>query len=91
MEHEFTQQIQAILRSDFGEAAEDIFEKSELLQYLNIKAHVKNECNRNQGRLWIGLSGPTVTRSSGQGCPSHRRNRIQSCLGSIGVLHFLLT
>ncbi len=37
MEHEFTQQIQAVLRSDFGEAAEDIFEKSELLQYLNIK------------------------------------------------------
>lgn len=37
MEHEFTQQIQAILRSDFGEEAEDIFEKSELLQYLNIK------------------------------------------------------
>lgn len=37
MEHEFTQQIQAVLRSDFGNAAEDIFEKSELLQYLNIK------------------------------------------------------
>ncbi len=37
MEHEFTQQIQDVLRSDFGEAAEEIFEKSELLQYLNIK------------------------------------------------------
>ena len=37
MEHEFTQQNQDVLQSDFGEAAEDIFEKSELLQYLNIK------------------------------------------------------
>ena len=37
MEHEFTQQIQAVLRSDFGEVSEDIFEKSEILQYLNIK------------------------------------------------------
>ena len=37
MEHEFTQQIQHVLHSDFGEAAEEIFEKSELLQYLNIK------------------------------------------------------
>ena len=37
MEHEFTQQIQAVLRSDFGEVSEDIFERSEILQYLNIK------------------------------------------------------
>ena len=37
MEHEFTQQIQDVLRSDFGESAEEILEKSALLQYLNIK------------------------------------------------------
>ena len=67
-----------------------LFRFSNLLPLFSF-AHVKNECNRNQGRLWIGLSSPTVTRSSGQGCPSHRLNRIQSFLVSIGVLHFLLT
>ena len=37
MEHEFTQQIKRILESIFGSAAEDIYEKSPLLQYVNIK------------------------------------------------------
>lgn len=37
MEHEFTGQIQQVLASAFGEAWEDIYGKSPLLQYLNIK------------------------------------------------------
>ena len=38
-----------------------LFRFSNLLPLFSF-AHVKNECNRNQGRLWIGLSSPTVTR-----------------------------
>ncbi len=37
MEHEFTDQIQQVLASAFGEVWDDIYEKSPLLQYLNIK------------------------------------------------------
>lgn len=37
MEHEFTQQIKITLKSHFGDLSEDIYEKSPLLQYLNIK------------------------------------------------------
>ncbi len=37
MEHAFTQQIKAILRKKFGALYEAIYEKSPLLQYLNIK------------------------------------------------------
>jgi len=37
IEHEFTPRIVAILTEQFGDDATEIFEKSELLQYLNIK------------------------------------------------------
>ena len=37
MEHEFTSQIRQVLASAFGQASEDIYDKSPLLQYLNIK------------------------------------------------------
>ncbi len=37
MEHEFTTQIRQILATEFGDAANTIFEVSPLLQYLNIK------------------------------------------------------
>ncbi len=37
MEHEFTSQIKNILTDAFGKDAEAVFEKSALLQYLNIK------------------------------------------------------
>jgi hypothetical protein len=37
MEHEFTPQIQAILEKHFRHSAADIFEKSSLLQYINLK------------------------------------------------------
>lgn len=49
MEHEFTQQIQTVLFSDFGEAAEDIFRKSELLQYLNIKTRSATRGSKARG------------------------------------------
>jgi hypothetical protein len=37
MEHDFTPVIREILSKHFGEAAEDLFEKSPLLQYINLK------------------------------------------------------
>jgi len=37
MEHDFTPIIKAILSKHFGEDAEDLFEKSHLLQYINLK------------------------------------------------------
>jgi len=37
MEHEFSSQIKRVLASEFGEVGEDIYDKSHLLQYLNIK------------------------------------------------------
>ena len=49
MEHEFTQQIQDVLQSDFGEAAEDIFERSELLQYLNLKTRSATRGSKARG------------------------------------------
>ena len=49
MEHEFTQQIQTILRSDFGEIAGEILEKSELLQYLNIKTRSATRGSKARG------------------------------------------
>jgi len=37
MEHQFTQEIKAILKDHFGKAAEEIFGRNPLLQYLNVK------------------------------------------------------
>jgi len=37
MEHDFTPVIREILTKHFGEVAEDLFEKSPLLQYINLK------------------------------------------------------
>jgi len=37
MEHDFTPVIREILKKRFGEAAQDLFEKSPLLQYINLK------------------------------------------------------
>jgi hypothetical protein len=37
MEHEFTLQIKQILHSMFGAAADDLYERSLILQYLNVK------------------------------------------------------
>jgi len=49
MEHEFTQQIKAILKSHFGKAAEDVYEKSPLLQYLNIKTRSASRGSKARG------------------------------------------
>ena len=49
MEHEFTQQIQTILHSDFGDVAGDILETSELLQYLNIKTRSATRGSKARG------------------------------------------
>lgn len=37
MEHQFTTEIKSILRKHFSNASSEIFEKSQLLQYINIK------------------------------------------------------
>ena len=49
MEHQFTQQIKTILNSHFDEAAEDIYEKSPLLQYLNIKTKSATRGSKARG------------------------------------------
>lgn len=49
MEHEFTQQIRDVLRSNFGEATEDILEKSELIQYINIKTRSATRGSKARG------------------------------------------
>jgi hypothetical protein len=49
MEHQFTQEIENILDSYFSEAAEDIYEKSPLLQYLNIKTRSATRGSKARG------------------------------------------
>ena len=46
MEHEFTKEIKSALAKRFGSKCDAIFEKSLLLQYLNIKT-------RSAGREWL--------------------------------------
>jgi hypothetical protein len=42
MKHSFTENIEQILKQEFGESAEEIFEKSLLIQYLNEKTRSAN-------------------------------------------------
>lgn len=49
MEHEFTGQIKQILASKFGQLADDIYAKSFLLQYLNIKTKSANRGAKARG------------------------------------------
>lgn len=49
MRHPFTDTIQAVLRHRFGDAAEDLLEKSLLLQYLNIKTRSANRGSKARG------------------------------------------
>ncbi len=37
MEHDFTSVIKGILQEQFGDKTDDLFEKSPLLQYINLK------------------------------------------------------
>jgi hypothetical protein len=55
MEHEFTSQITAVLESAFGEKAGLVFDRSNLLQYLNIKtrsAARSSKSRSNFGNLY---------------------------------------
>jgi len=49
MEHDFTKVIKKILQNNFGEVAEEIFQKSELLQYLNIKTKSAHKGSKARG------------------------------------------
>lgn len=48
-EHGFTENIRSVLKSEFGELAETILEKSELLQYINIKTRSANSGSKARG------------------------------------------
>lgn len=49
MEHTFTANIKAILSNKFGSDAEDIYEKSQLLQYINEKTRSANKGSKSRG------------------------------------------
>jgi len=49
MEHQFTQEIKAILKDHFGKAAEEIFDRNPLLQYLNIKTRSASRGSKARG------------------------------------------
>lgn len=49
MRHPFTDTILDILRGHFGEVAEDLLDKSPLLQYLNIKTRSANRGSKARG------------------------------------------
>lgn len=49
MKHPFTETILDILRRHFGDAAEDVLQKSLLLQYLNIKTRSANRGSKARG------------------------------------------
>jgi len=49
MEHAFTPIIRDILKNHFGSAAEDLFEKSSLLQYINLKTVSATRGSKSRG------------------------------------------
>ena len=49
MEHDFTPRIQKILQDCFGNHARDIFEKSPLIQYLNLKTVSASRSSKARG------------------------------------------
>ncbi len=49
MKHDFTKVIEKTLQNNFGENSEEIYQKSELLQYLNIKTKSANEGSKARG------------------------------------------
>lgn len=48
MRYAFTEAIQIILETDFGVAANEIFQRSQLLQYLNIKTKSANRSSKSR-------------------------------------------
>lgn len=49
MEHQFTPTIHAILDANFGQAGQDIFKFSNLIQYLNIKTRSASRGSKSRG------------------------------------------
>ncbi len=49
MEHEFTPQIRRVLATEFGKEADIIYEKSSLLQYLNVKTQSASRGSKARG------------------------------------------
>jgi hypothetical protein len=48
MEHIFTNKIKEILQNNFGEFAEDIYDKNHLLQYINLKTSSANKGSKSR-------------------------------------------
>ena len=49
MEHQFTKSINKILKKHFANASSDIFDKSQLLQYINLKTKSANKGAKARG------------------------------------------
>jgi hypothetical protein len=49
MEHEFTKRIKEILKGNFGGAADQIFARSEIVQYLNVKTKSASKGSKSRG------------------------------------------
>ena len=48
MEHSFTQTITAVLQNNFGAQADELFERSLLLQYINLKTRSANRGSKSR-------------------------------------------
>jgi len=49
MDHSFTEKLKGILTSHFGEAGKELYEKSQLLQYLNLKTKSADRGSKARG------------------------------------------
>lgn len=49
MEHEFTKEIEKILKKRFGKAAKQVFDESQIIQYLNIKTKSASKGSKSRG------------------------------------------
>ena len=49
MEHIFTQNIKQVLQSHFGDLAEDVFNNSYLIRYINLKTRSANKGSKSRG------------------------------------------
>lgn len=49
MEQDFTKVIEKILQNNFGDAGKDVYQKSELLQYINFKTKSANKGSKARG------------------------------------------
>ena len=49
IQHSFSNKILEILKNNFGEDADQIFEKSNLIQYLNIKTKSADRDSKSRG------------------------------------------